>query len=92
MLLIFCIAINVSVDGIRGSILRDKLSEYEICISVKSACSADGSPSRAVMAVSKSRKNALSSWRISLSHLTQKKEIIEFICILKQCIGELKNK
>lgn len=84
--------LNVSVDGIRGSVLRDKLSEHDICVSVKSACSADGSPSRAVMAVSKSRKNALSSWRISLSHLTQKKELIEFIRILKQCIGELKNK
>ena len=84
--------LNISVQGIKGAVLRDKLSEYGVCVSVKSACSADGLPSRAVMAVSKSRKNALASWRVSLNPLTEKQEIFEFIRILKQCVGELKSK
>lgn len=84
--------LNVSVEGIKGAVLRDKLSESGVCVSVKSACSADGLPSRAVMAVSKSRKNALASWRVSLSHLTEKHEVLEFIRILKQCVRELKAK
>ncbi len=83
--------LNISVDGIRGSALRDKLSEYGVCVSVKSACSADGLPSRAVFAVSKSRKNALSSWRISLSRLTTKQELSDFIRILNICIKELRQ-
>lgn len=83
--------LNISVEGIKGAVLRDKLSEFGVCVSVKSACSADGLPSRAVMAVSKSRKNALASWRISLSHLTEPQEIFEFIRILKQCVRELKS-
>ena len=83
--------LNISVEGIRGSALRDKLSEHGVCVSVKSACSADGLPSRAVFAVSKSRKNALSSFRISLSHLTEKQELSDFISILKRCIEELKS-
>ncbi len=44
---------------------------------VKSACSSDGLPSRAVFAVSHDRRNALSSWRISLSHLTTEQEITD---------------
>ena len=34
-------------------------------------------PSRAVYAVSRDRKNALNSWRISLSHLTTEDELDE---------------
>ena len=45
-----------------------------VCVSVKSACSSDGLPSRAVFAVSRDRRNALSSWRVSLSHLTTEEE------------------
>ena len=44
-------------------------------MSVKSACSSDGLPSKAVFAVSRDRRNALSSWRISISHLTTDAEI-----------------
>ena len=83
--------LNLSVDGIRGTAFRQKLSEYGVCVSVKSACSADNLPSRAVFAVSKSRKQALSSWRISLSHLTTEQEITEFAAIFDQCLKELKQ-
>lgn len=83
--------LNLSVDSIKGKDFRQKLSEYGVCVSVKSACSAENLPSRSVFAVSRSRKNALSSWRISLSHLTTEKELSEFIAIFDQCLKELKQ-
>lgn len=84
--------LNISIEEIRGTAIRDILSKYGVCISVKSACSTDTLPSRAVYAVSRSRKNALSSWRISLSHLTTEQEISDFIKILNQCVKELRTK
>lgn len=81
--------LNISVDGIKGTAFQQKLSEYGICVSVKSACSTDSLPSRAVFAVSRSRKNALSSWRISLSHLTTEQELSEFMNIFDKCCKEL---
>ena len=46
-------------------------------------------PSRAVFAVSRDRRNALSSWRISLSHLTTDAEIHEFLAVFDACYHEL---
>lgn len=65
------------------------LSERGVCVSVKSACSAEGTPSKAVFAVSGDRKNALSSWRVSLSHLTTREELDEFLQVFDQCYKEL---
>lgn len=57
--------LNLSVKNVKGTVFQRALSEKGVCVSVKSACSADGLPSRAVFAVSRDRRNALSSWRIS---------------------------
>ena len=81
--------LNLSVDGIRGTRFQQALAEKGVCVSVKSACSTDGTPSRAVYAVSRDRKNALSSWRISLSHKTSEAELREFLSIFEQCRREL---
>ena len=80
--------LNVSVSGIKGTRMQQLLSDKGVCVSVKSACSTDGTPSKAVFAVSRDRKNALSSWRISLSHLTTEDEIREFLRILERCLKE----
>lgn len=79
--------LNISVKGIKGEDMRRMLDERGVCISVKSACSVANTPSRAVMAISHDRKNALSSWRISLSHLTTNDELESFIKILDDIIG-----
>lgn len=71
--------LNVSVKGIKSTIMQEELDKEKIFISTKSACSVPSAPSRAVYAVSKDRKNALSSWRISLSHLTTDEEIKVFL-------------
>lgn len=80
--------LNLSVSGIKGEEMRRRLDEKGVCVSVKSACSVPNTPSRAVMAISHDRKNALSSWRISLSHLTTEQEIEQFTGILGQIISE----
>lgn len=81
--------LNLSVAGVRGSRFQQALSGRGVCVSVKSACSSDGLPSKAVFAVSRDRKNALSSWRISLSHLTTEEEIDQFLTIFDACCREL---
>ena len=82
--------LNVSVPGIKGGDFQQALDQSGICVSVKSACSVEGTPSRAVFAVSRDRKNALSSWRISLSHLTTAEEIDQFMAAFDGCLRALR--
>ena len=80
--------LNLSVSGVKGTVFQRELGKHGVCVSVKSACSTEGTPSKAVYAVSHDRKNALSSWRISLSHLTTEAEITEFLQIFDRCYKE----
>lgn len=84
--------LNLSVQGVKGTVFQRALDEKGVCVSVKSACSTDGTPSKAVFAVSHDRRNALSSWRISLSHLTTDEEIDRFLEIFGTCYRELTNR
>ena len=84
--------VNVSVTGVKGTRFQQALSEQGVCVSVKSACSSDGLPSKAVFAVSRDRRNALSSWRISISHLTTDAEIDGFLQAFDTCYKTLTNK
>ena len=77
--------LNLSVQGVKGTAFQQALDREGVCVSVKSACSVEGQPSRAVFAVSRDRKNALSSWRISLSHLTTEEELERFLEIFDRC-------
>lgn len=81
--------LNLSVQDIKGSVFQRELDAQGVCVSVKSACSSDGLPSQAVLAVSGDRRNALSSWRISLSHLTTAQELDEFLRIFDACYQKL---
>lgn len=81
--------LNLSLPGVKGTRFRDALADFGVCVSVKSACSTDGTPSRAVYAVSRDRKTALSSWRISLSHLTTGEEINQFLEAFDICYRKL---
>lgn len=81
--------LNLSVSGVKGTVFQQELGKRGVCVSVKSACSVEGTPSKAVFAVSRDRKNALSSWRISLSHLTTMEEVREFLQIFDCCYKEL---
>ena len=81
--------LNLSVQGVKGSVFQRELDARGVCVSVKSACSSDGLPSRAVLAVSQDRRNALSSWRISLSHLTTEEEVTGFLHAFADCYKTL---
>ena len=81
--------LNLSVEGVRGAAMAAALDARGVCVSVKSACSVEGTPSRAVFAVSRNRQRAMNSIRISLSHLTTDEEISEFLDIFKTCYEEM---
>lgn len=81
--------LNLSVQGVKGTVFQRELDARGVCVSVKSACSSDGLPSRAVLAVSQDRRNALSSWRISLSHLTTEEEVTGFLHAFAECYSTL---
>ena len=81
--------LNLSVQNVKGTVFQRELDAEGVCVSVKSACSSDGLPSRAVFAVSRDRKNALSSWRISLSHLTTQEELDGFLRAFDACYTRL---
>lgn len=80
--------LNVGFEGIKGAQFRDRLDARGVCVSVKSACSVENTPSRAVYAVTRSRRQALESWRISLSHLNTEAELREFLGILDLILKE----
>ena len=81
--------LNLSVQGVKGTVFQRELDACGVCVSVKSACSSDGLPSRAVLAVSQDQRNALSSWRISLSHRTTDEEITGFLQAFDACYRTL---
>ena len=81
--------LNLSVQGVKGTVFQRELDARGVCVSVRSACASDGLPSRAVMAVSQDRRNALSSWRISLSHLTAEDELPLFLQAFADCYNTL---
>ena len=81
--------LNISVQGVKAGLFQEELEMEGICVSVKSACSAAGSPSRPVYAVSKDKKNALCSWRISISHLTTQEEMNYFLEAFARCYVKL---
>ena len=83
--------LNISVEGIKAIDFKNKLDEYGVCVSIKSACTVTITPSRIVLALTHNRKRALASWRISLSHLLSEDEIDSFLRIFEKCYKELAN-
>ena len=79
--------LNLSLCGIRGEEMRTRLAARGVCVSVKSACAVPHTPSRAVYAVTHNRKKALSSFRVSLSHLTTAAELAQFCDILEETVS-----
>ncbi len=78
--------LNISISGAKGEQFQSELAEQGICLSTKSACCAPNTVSRPVFALTKNRKAALSTLRVSLSHLTTDEEIAEFLSRFDDCI------
>lgn len=81
--------LNISIFGIKPETMLHALEQEDIYISTKTACSKDHQNSLSLVAMGKESKIASSSLRISISHLTTKEELEQFIKILKMKIQEL---
>lgn len=78
--------INFSVKN--ANVVVEKIYKQGIYVSRKSACSNTNSPSNSVLAITNDISRATNSIRISISYLTTKKELIEFIKILRSVTNE----
>lgn len=84
--------INFSVPGLKSETIIHALYEVGIVISTQSACSSKQNDiSRVLQAYGLSDEMAKSGLRISLSYLSTKQEIEQFIKILPQVLTELKQ-
>ena len=83
--------INFSIKGMLSKEFVNRLSEKEVYVSTKSACCPDSTPSKSVYALTGNKKEASSSIRLSLSHLTKEEEIINFFKIFDETYKEFKN-
>jgi len=77
--------LNISLKGINTNQVQSELNKNEIYVATKSACCAVNTVSRPIYAMTKDRKLALSTLRISLSHLTTRDEIDRFIESFETC-------
>jgi len=83
--------LNISVIGVKPETMLHALEAHDIYISTQSACST-GTISKAVMALTHDEARAASSIRVSISYVTTKEEIDEFIKYFKECYSELRLK
>lgn len=83
--------INLGIKEVKATTFKEELEKYDVCVSIKSACSVTSTPSRSVMAIYKDKKRAFSSFRISISHLTTEEEIGEFLNIFKECYSKFEE-
>lgn len=77
--------LNLSILGVKPETFVHSLDEKEIYISTKSACSNTDTMSSSVYSVTKNRDFAMHSIRISLSYLTTKDEIFDFLIAFDEC-------
>ena len=83
--------LNISILGVKPETMLHALEKYEIYISTKSACSSSNAKSEAVYSLTNNLDRANSSLRISISYLTTKEELDEFIKYFDVCYNELTN-
>lgn len=81
--------INISIKGVKSDVFASKLNENHVMVSTKTSCCPVNTPSKLVYALTKDKKLASTSLRISLSHLTTDAEIDEFLNIFDKCYKEL---
>jgi cysteine desulfurase len=81
--------LNVSMPGTNTQALLAELEKEDIFLSAKSACCAQGAISRPVFALTRDKKAALSTLRISLSHLTTADEVQAFLQNFTGCLKKL---
>ena len=81
--------LNLSIEKTNTEQFKMSLEEHDIYVSTKSACCAPNTVSRPVYALTKDKKIALSTLRISLSHLTSMQDIDMFLECFDDCYKKL---
>ncbi len=71
--------INFSVKKINSVDIQKRLSDNQIYVSTKTSCCPVNTPSKLVYALAKDKALSSSSLRVSISHLTTKNDIDEFL-------------
>lgn len=82
--------INFSILGTNSSDMVSLLNGHDIYVSAKTSCCPLETPSKLVYALTRDKKMASSSIRISLSHLTTMDEIKEFEEVFDNIMKEMK--
>jgi len=87
----YCIPhiLNFSILGVKPETMQHALEEFDIYISTQTACSSKNTMSKGVFALTKDKERASSSVRVSLSHLTTKEEIEDFLNAFDCCYNKL---
>ena len=83
--------INFSVKNVISKDIVTMLGDRDVFISSKTSCCEANSPSKGVYAITNDKQLALSSFRISLSHMTTKEEIDKFFIIFDEVLEEYSN-
>jgi cysteine desulfurase len=81
--------LNISVKGVRGELFQDELEKLDIFISTKSACCHTNTASKPVYALTKDRKLAMSTLRISVGYMTTMEDIEGFLLGFDDCYKNL---
>lgn len=80
--------LNISIP-LNAEEFSKKLQERQIYVSTKSACSSEENISKIIYALTGDEKRASSSIRISLSHMTTKEELDEFLKVFDEIYNEV---
>lgn len=81
--------LNLSIIGIKPETFQHALEQHDVYISTQTACSSDKDLSQSVYALTNNEERAKSSIRISISYLTTKEEIDEFLIYFKEEYNKL---
>lgn len=80
--------INFSLKGLKSTELQNQLAEHNIYLSTKTSCCPIETPSKLVYALTHDKNISLTSIRLSLSHLTTKNEVEEFLKVFDKIYKE----
>lgn len=83
--------LNISPIKVQPETMQHALEENDIYISTGSACSSNNTVNKAVLEVTKSEEQAKHSIRISLSGLTTKEEVNQFLETFDKCLKRLEK-
>ena len=83
--------VNISILNVKPATILHALEEDDIYISTQTACHKAGDLSTSVLELTKNELYATHSIRISISYLTTKNEINQFIDTLKEKIDKLNS-